>query len=109
MLWKCSVCGYINAGRDNYETCPKCSAPKKSFLILSEVETKKVVDSERTNDIHTEIIQLAMQIRKLANNGLRLGLDEPCISVFSNAYKEASVIRQRSKAELAGHINRGKW
>jgi hypothetical protein len=89
--------------------CPKCGAPKESFPLLSEADAKKIVDSDRTNDIHMEIINLAMRIRELAKKGIDINLDPPCVDVFSKAYREAWIIKQRSKAEIAGHISRGKW
>ena len=109
MLWKCTVCGYIHEGDAAPEACPKCGAPAEKFTSLSEEEAKKVFASDRTNDIHMEIIQLAMKIKDLAKEGIDLNLDPPCVSVFEKAKDEAWVIKQRSKAELAGHMGKGKW
>ena len=109
MLWKCSVCGYTHIGSDAPEKCPKCGAPKGSFVLLSEADTKKITDSLRTNEIHIEIVTLAMRIRELAQEGIDIRLDPPCVDVFHNAYTEALVIKQRSKAEIAVHLTRGKW
>jgi hypothetical protein len=96
-------------GGDAPEKCPKCGAPKERFSALSEAEAKKITDSDRTNDIHMEIIALAMRIRALAKEGIELNLDPPCVDLFQKAYAEALVIKQRSKAELAGHMSKGKW
>jgi rubredoxin len=109
MLWKCSVCGYTHSGDEAPLTCPKCGAPKESFSLLSEGDAKKTTTSDRTNDIHMEIIGLAMRICDLAKEGIDINLDPPCVDVFSKAHKEALIIKQRSKAEIAGHISRGKW
>lgn len=109
MLWKCSVCGYAYSGDSAPEKCPKCVAPKESFFLLSEADAKKINDSDRTNDIHMEIINLAMKIRGLAKEGIDINLDPPCAELFSKAYAESWIIKQRSKAEIAGHIGRGKW
>lgn len=109
MLWKCSVCGYVHEGETAPEKCPKCGAPKEKFIALSEEETKKIYMSDRTNDIHMKIIDLAMQIEKLAEEGIEIDLDPPCVALFKNAKDEAWVLKQRSKAEIAGHISRGKW
>lgn len=109
MLWKCSVCGYIHEGDEAPDKCPKCGAPKDKFIALSEEEEKKVYDSDRTNDIHMEIIQLAMKITELAEEGIDLDLDPPCVAVFEKALDEAWVMKQRSKAEIAGHVGKGKW
>lgn len=109
MLWKCSVCGFMHEGDEAPDVCPKCGAPKEKFAAMSEEDAKKVFDSDRTNDIHMEIIGLAMKIKDLAREGIQLNLDPPCVSVFQQAHDEAWVIKQRSKAELAGHVARGKW
>lgn len=109
MLWKCSVCGYIHEGDDAPEACPKCGAPKDKFVKLADEDAKKIYDSDRTNDIHMEIIELSMKIAALAKEGIEINLDPPCVAVFKHALNESWVIKQRSKAEIAGHIGKGKW
>lgn len=109
LLWKCSVCGYVHEGPEAPDICPKCGAPKEKFVALTEEETKKIYDSDRTNDIHMEIIRLAMQIKDFAKEGIAINLDPPCVAVFKNAHDEAWVIKQRSKAEIASHVGKGKW
>jgi len=109
MLWRCTVCGMLHEGDAPPEKCPKCGAPAEKFTALTEEEAQKVYTSDRTNDIHMEIAQLAMKIAQLAEEGIKINLDPPCVGVFTNAKNEAWVIKQRSKAELAGHMSRGKW
>lgn len=109
MLWKCSVCGYTHEGNDAPEFCPKCGAPKEKFNQLSEEDAQKIYSSDRTNDIHMEIIKHAMRIKELAQEGIEINLDPPCVEVFKHARDESWVIKQRSKAEIAGHVGRGKW
>ena len=109
MLWKCSVCGMVVEGENPPEACPKCGAPKEKFVQLTEEEAKKVYASDRTNDIHMEIAALAMKIRELAEEGIRIALDPPCVALFTKARDEVWVIKQRSKAEIASHIGKGKW
>ncbi len=108
-LFKCSVCGYIHEGEDAPDVCPKCGSPKEKFVELSEEDAKKVYDSDRTNDIHMEIINLSMAIADLASEGMEINLDPNCFGVFTKALDEAIVIKQRSKAEIAGHVSKGKW
>lgn len=108
-LWKCSVCGFIHEGEDAPDVCPKCGAPKDKFLLLSDDEAGKIYMSDRTNDIHMELITLAGRIVELCKEGIELNLDPPCVSTFEKAKQEAWVIKQRAKAELEGHIKRGKW
>ena len=109
MLWKCSVCGYVHEGAEAPDTCPKCGAPKEKFTALSEDAAKKIFMSDRTNDIHAEIIALAMKIKDLASEGIEINLDPPCVSLFKQAHDEAWVIKQRSKAEIESHVSKGKW
>ena len=109
MLWKCSFCGYVHEGNDAPEKCPKCGNPKDQFSSLSEEDAKKVLDSDRTNDIHMEIINLAMKIETLAKEGIEINLDANCVSVFKKAVNDTWVLKQRSKAEIAGHVSKGKW
>lgn len=109
MMWKCSVCGYIHEGTEAPEKCPKCGAPKEKFAQLTDEEVKKVQMSVRTNDIHMEIIRLANKLKTLAEEGIVIDLDPPCVALFKQAVEEATVIKQRSKAEIAGHVGRGKW
>ena len=108
-LFKCSVCGYIHEGENAPDKCPKCGQPKEVFAELSAEITALVYKSERTNDIHMEIIELAMKIKDLAKEGIEINLDPPCVALFQQAHDEAWVIKQRSKAEIAGHVSRGKW
>lgn len=109
MLWKCSVCGFMHEGEEAPDVCPKCESPKEKYASMSEEDANKVFSSDRTNDIHMEIIKLAMKIKDLAREGIEINLDAPCVAVFHQAHDEAWVIKQRSKAELAGHVARGKW
>lgn len=108
-LWKCTVCGYIHEGDEAPDFCPKCGVPKDKFVEISAEDTAKIYNSDRTNDIHMEIINLAMKIAELSEEGIKLNLDPPCVNSFEKAKKEAWVIKQRAKAELAGHMGRGKW
>jgi len=109
MLWKCTVCGYMHEGDNPPEACPKCGAPAEKFTALTDEEAQKVYASDRTNDIHMEIIELAMKMKDLAKEGIEINLDPPCVAAFEKAKHEAWVIKQRSKAELAGHMSKGKW
>jgi len=108
-LWKCSVCGYIHEGEGAPEECPKCGASKEKFAQLSEEDANKIYMSDRTNDIHMEVITLAKRIIALCDEGIELDLDPGCVSDFKKAKKAAWTMKQRSKAEIATHLSRGKW
>ena len=108
-LWKCQVCAMMVEGENSPAVCPKCGAPAEKFTKMTDEEVKKVESSDRTNDIHMQLIGLAMEIAKLTEEGIVINLDPPCVSVFTKARDEAWIIKQRSKAELAGHVSKGKW
>lgn len=108
-LWKCSVCGYVHEGEEAPDVCPKCGALKEKFNEMSPEDADKIYKSDRTNDIHMELINLSARIAALCEEGIKLNLDPPCVSAFSKAKDEAWVIKQRSKAELEGHMKKGKW
>ena len=108
-LFKCSVCGYIAEGIEAPDVCPKCNLGKEKFVELSKEDAQKIYASDRTNSIHAEIIILAEKIAKLSEEGIEINLDPKCVSGFEKARDEAWVIKQRCKAELAGHMTNGKW
>jgi rubredoxin len=108
-LFKCSVCSFIHEGDNAIDKCPKCGQPQEKFIELTAEDTAKIYKSERTNDIHMEIIALTDKIVKLAKEGIEINLDPPCTSGFTQAKHEAYVIKQRSKAEIENHITKGKW
>ncbi len=109
MLWKCSNCGFLHEGDEAPDICPKCGVSKDKYVALSEEDGEKVYTSDRTNDIHMEIIDLSMRICELALEGVEINLDPACVSVFEKACDEAWIIKQRSKAEIASHMTKGKW
>lgn len=108
-LFRCGVCGYMHEGTDAPEVCPKCGSLKSQYSELSGEEAEKIYLSDRTNDIHMELITLSSQIVALCKEGIDINLDPPCVAAFEKAKDEAWVIKQRSKAELEGHMKRGKW
>lgn len=108
-MFKCSVCGYIHIGGEVPEKCPKCKAPKEKFVEMTAEESEKVSMSDRTNSIHMQLVRYAEKIISLCEEGIDINLDPPCVALFKDAKEEALVIKQRSKAEMAGHMGKGKW
>lgn len=108
-LFKCSVCGYVSEGETAPIKCPKCGMPSEKFNELDSEVAAKIYRSNRTNDIHMEIITLAEKIAELSQEGIEDNLDPKCLAAFTQAKNEAWVIKQRSKTEIAGHIGLGKW
>jgi len=54
---------------------PKCDASKDKFVQLSDEDANKVYMSDRTNDIHMEIVNLAARIIALCEEGININLD----------------------------------
>ena len=108
-LFKCSVCNLVYEGEQAPEKCPKCGQAQENFVELGAEAAALVYKSERTNDIHMEIIELAAQIIKLAKEGNELNLDPNCVLGFTKAIAEAYAMKQNSKAELENHMKKGKW
>ena len=109
MLWKCTICGFVSEGENAPDICPKCGYPAEKCIQLSEEDGKKIYASDRTNDIHMKLVDLAMKMVNLANEGIEINLDPTCLEDFKKAKKEAWNIKQRSKAEIVTHIGKGKW
>lgn len=108
-LFKCSICGFIAEGEAAPEKCPKCGFPSEKFVELSAEDAKKVYSSDRTNDIHMEMVALADKMAKLCIEGIKIDLDPNCVVAFEKAKDEVWTIKQRAKAELEGHMTKGKW
>jgi hypothetical protein len=103
------VCGYVHEGTRRTANCPSAARRPRKFVRLDEAAAGKIYASDRTNDIHMEIVTLAPRIAKLCKEGLAIGLDPGCIDVFNKAKDESWIIKQRSKAEMATHMEKGKW
>jgi rubredoxin len=108
-LFKCDVCGFIYEGEQPPATCPKCGVGPEHFKPLSEEEANKIFLSDRTNDIHFELITLLDRMILLCNEGIEINLDPNCVKDFKAAKDELWTIKGRSKAELAVHLSKGKW
>ncbi len=108
-LFRCSACGYVHEGDDAPERCPKCGAPKEKFAAIDEAETKLIERSKFTNSLHCQLMSIMEEVISLADAGIDDDLDPPCVALFRNAKQQAIVIAQSAKAELRGHVNKGKW
>lgn len=108
-LFKCSVCNFIWEGETAPDVCPKCGQPHEKFAELTPENADKIYKSERTNDIHMEIITLIDRVIALSHEGIDLNLDPACVSGFKQDINDGYIIKQRSKAEIENHIGKGKW
>lgn len=108
-IWKCTVCGYLHDGAEPPPYCPKCKAPADKFQELSEDQSKLVERSRKTNQYHVELLSLLEQVKEVAALGHEDGLDPACVAIFRQTVQTATELRQAVKAEIAGHISKGKW
>lgn len=108
-LFRCSVCGYVHEGEEAPGKCPKCGQGADKFQELPAEAAEKIYRSDKTNGLHMEVITLAEKIIALCDAGIEDNLDPKCLNAFKNAKNEAWVMKQRAKAELAGHMSLGKW
>jgi rubredoxin len=107
--WRCSVCGYVHDGEEAPEECPKCGAPKNKFDEISGEQSDLIEKSRFTNQLHVEMLGLMERVKEIAEEGIEDELDPPCVALFKKALQTANEIQQATKAEIAGHIARGKW
>lgn len=108
-MWKCSVCGYVWDGDEAPDQCPKCGAPKEKFDQLSEEAAAKIERSRFTNSLHMSLYALLNNAIEIAQAGIEDALDPACVKIFEQVLQEARISQQRIKAELEGHMNKGKW
>ena len=109
MLKKCEVCGLILDSELIQDRCPKCQADASRFRTLSREETEKVTRSHLTNSLLTELAAAAEHQVRLAEKGLADQLDPGCIQTFELALRQAVLLRQMIRAEIAIHTGKEKW
>lgn len=107
--WRCEVCGYVHDGDGPPEICPKCGASKEKFTEIPEEESNLITRSRITNQLHIELFGLLEQVREVAEMGVDDRLDPACVSLFERALRSATELQQGIKAEIAGHVGKGKW
>lgn len=109
VLWKCGVCGYIYDGKDAPNKCPKCGAPKEQFTKVEDDKEKLIVKARKTNEMHMAIASMYAKIQKWAKTIKEENLDPPCVSIAERVLKDSHETMQAIKAEIQGHVGKGKW
>ncbi len=107
--FKCGGCGYIWDGEAAPESCPKCGAPKESFVLLDAESAAKVERSRHSNCLHQRVVALAREIEDLCSKGIDDKLDPGCVDVFTKSRAMSWQMMKLSMAEMAGHMGKGKW
>lgn len=105
----CSICGFKIEKDGKVGDCLKCCAEYSKFVELSEEDAKKIYMSDRTNDIHCKLIDIAMQMAILAEEGAKINLDLGCLDIFHWLKDRSWDLKQLCKAELETHMKKGKW
>lgn len=108
-MWKCSVCNFVHEGEEAPEKCPKCGAPQDKFVALDENAVNLVERSRHTNMLHLQLAAALAEVQKIAEAGIADQLDPPCVTLFTRARDSAALLTQMIKAELEGHMKKGKW
>ena len=107
--WKCEVCGYIHDGDEVCGSCPKCGAPAGKFTELDPQAAELIERSRHTNALHAQLIDLARQIERVCEDGIRDALDPGCVKVFEQSLQASYIQMKLSMTEMQGHMNKGKW
>lgn len=107
--WRCEVCGYIHDGDEVCECCPKCEAGSHRFTELDEKEAGLVERSRHTNALHAQLIDLARQIERVCEDGIKDALDPGCMDVFQKSLQASYIQMKLSMSEMQGHMGKGKW
>ncbi len=108
-MWRCEVCGYLHEGEEPPDICPKCGAPKDKFELLDEEEASMMRDALATRDKYGQIYDHLESIRRIAQEGLDLNLDEGCNQIFTKTSEDIENIRNQLKEELDGHAQECIW
>jgi hypothetical protein len=56
-----------------------------------------------------QLYMLMEQVMDMAEDGVDDNLDPACVRIFRRALEQAEIVQQSIKAELEGHVNKGKW
>ncbi|MGD2206970.1 MAG: rubredoxin [Anaerolineae bacterium] len=108
-MWRCSVCGYVWDGEEPPDRCPKCGAKKEKFVELEDKAMELIERSRFTNSLHLQLHSLLEQMLIIAEDGIDDNLDPGCVKIFKQALEQAEILQQAIKAELQGHMSKGKW
>jgi predicted nucleic acid-binding Zn-ribbon protein len=108
-MWQCASCGYVWDGEEPPDKCPKCGAAKEKFAKLEDKAMELVERSRFTNSLHMHLYAVLEQVVDVAEDGIDDNLDPGCVKIFKRALEQAEVLQQSIKAELQGHMKKGKW
>jgi hypothetical protein len=108
-VWQCGACSYVWEGEEAPDKCPKCGAAKAKFVELEPKARELIERSRYTNSLHVHLLSLLDQMIDLAEDGADDNLDPACVKIFRRTQEQAEILQQSIKAEIQGHMNKGKW
>ena len=108
-MWQCNSCGYVWDGEEPPDKCPKCGSDKARFVELEDKAMELVERSRFTNSLHMHLYAILEQVAEIAEEGIDDNLDPACVKIFTRALEQAEILQQSIKAELQGHVKKGKW
>lgn len=108
-MWRCGFCGYMWDGEEPPDECPKCGSAKEKYVELEDKVAELVERSRFSNSLHMSLFALLEQVMDVAEDGIDENLDPACVKIFTQAMEHAEFLQQSIKAELEGHMNKGKW
>lgn len=109
MKWRCTVCGYIHDGDTPPAVCPKCGSPAEKYEKVDEERAKLIDRSRYTNLLEVTLIELLDRVRDIGARIEQDALDPRCVALAKKVQVAAWELGQNVKAELEGHVQKGKW
>ncbi len=108
-MFKCTACGFVHDGTEAPEACPKCGAKAEKFEAI-EADARTAVEKSRfTNGLHMHLLTLLQEVEAISADGVTENLDPGCVAIFERAKGQAVELVASIKAEIAGHVSKGKW
>lgn len=109
MHWKCGVCNLIWDGTHPPDTCPKCSSPAEKYDLMTEEQWALVERSRLTNGLYARLLALIPEIEEMARQGVEDDLDPWCRALHQRILDDVEFWGKSIRAEINGHVNKGKW
>ena len=109
MYWKCTVCNLLWEGDKPPDKCPKCGSPGEKYQELTQEQWDLVERSRFTNSLHVHLLTILPDLQEMAREGLEDELDPRCVDIFQRLLDEATFLEKSIKAEINGHVSKGKW
>jgi hypothetical protein len=76
---------------------------------LDQAKADLIERSRHTNALHAQLIDLARQIERVCEDGIRDALDPGCSKVFEQSLQASYIQMKLSMTEMEGHMQKGKW